>query len=433
MTLGGACTAQGITLRGSCARAAGTPPFNADTPEEIFDNILDRRITWPDEDDMSSECRDLVDKLLHPNPLKRLGHRCGGPAAEQGAKRHRQGAQPAGLSARQRRGQCLTRADSAPARRGAGEVKLHPWFEGLDWTGLVRNKAAFIPAIEDELDTSYFEQKAVSQRSIAEVSGPRDAASSAGVARARRAAQRFSHACAPHAALQAGAGEGAHGRQPSSASRARGAECVPCASRARPPSCRVAQDLGRFNDARTSAAGGSERSSAQAGAGPSSGPAQMGGRTQVRGGESGLGAMGRVRGGPGRREGAGAARAAAERQQRSSSSGREEAMGHARTSSWCARPLRTGGDSLRTRVLFAERLAAPVVPDRVQVERLKDQYHREGSGLRSGGSSNSHGSSHMSRASYTGQHSGAQGGPGERAHAAGASGKSQRLWGAEAR
>jgi hypothetical protein len=37
-----------------------------------------------------------------------------------------------------------------------------------------------------------------------------------------------------------------------------------------------------------------------------------------------------------------------------------------------------------------------------QVDRLKDQYHREGSGMRSVGSSNSHGSSHMSRTSYTG-------------------------------
>lgn len=47
-------------------------------------------------------------------------------------------------------------------------MKLHPWFEGLDWTGLVRNKAAFIPTVEDETDTSYFETKAVSQRSMAE-------------------------------------------------------------------------------------------------------------------------------------------------------------------------------------------------------------------------------------------------------------------------
>ncbi|GFH24763.1 uncharacterized protein HaLaN_22616, partial [Haematococcus lacustris] len=38
----------------------GVPPFNADSPEEIFDNILDRSISWPeDEEDMSLECRDL--------------------------------------------------------------------------------------------------------------------------------------------------------------------------------------------------------------------------------------------------------------------------------------------------------------------------------------------------------------------------------------
>ena len=36
---------------------AGVPPFNADTPEEIFDNILDRNIEWPDEEDMSPECQ----------------------------------------------------------------------------------------------------------------------------------------------------------------------------------------------------------------------------------------------------------------------------------------------------------------------------------------------------------------------------------------
>jgi serine/threonine protein kinase len=57
----------------------GIPPFNASTPEEIFDNILDRSITWPeDEEDMTPECRDLIDKLLNPNPVKRLGHRGAG-------------------------------------------------------------------------------------------------------------------------------------------------------------------------------------------------------------------------------------------------------------------------------------------------------------------------------------------------------------------
>ena len=54
-------------------------------------------------------------------------------------------------------------ADSAAflAGRGAGEIKLHPWFHGLDWTTLARTKAAFVPSVDDELDTSYFHPKSV--------------------------------------------------------------------------------------------------------------------------------------------------------------------------------------------------------------------------------------------------------------------------------
>ena len=40
-------------------------------------------------------------------------------------------------------------------------MKLHPWFKGLDWTSLARTKAAFIPAVEHEYDTSYFMSKPV--------------------------------------------------------------------------------------------------------------------------------------------------------------------------------------------------------------------------------------------------------------------------------
>ena len=62
----------------------GNPPFNADSPEEIFENILDRRIEWPDEDDedMSPECRDLIDKLLNPDRDRRIGHRGAGEGEE---------------------------------------------------------------------------------------------------------------------------------------------------------------------------------------------------------------------------------------------------------------------------------------------------------------------------------------------------------------
>lgn len=42
----------------------------------------------------------------------------------------------------------------------AYEVKQHPFFTGLDWTGLLRQKAEFIPQLESEDDTSYFDSKA---------------------------------------------------------------------------------------------------------------------------------------------------------------------------------------------------------------------------------------------------------------------------------
>jgi microtubule-associated serine/threonine kinase len=103
----------------------GVPPFAADTPEEIFQNILDRNISWPEGDETSAECRDLVDRLLTLDPKQRLGH------------------------------------------RGAGEVKLHPWFAGVDWASLARQKVAFVPQPDCDTDTSYFSSKPVSQRSLA--------------------------------------------------------------------------------------------------------------------------------------------------------------------------------------------------------------------------------------------------------------------------
>lgn len=42
---------------------------------------------------------------------------------------------------------------------GTSEVKQHPFFVGLDWNGLLRQKAEFIPQLEAEDDTSYFDSK----------------------------------------------------------------------------------------------------------------------------------------------------------------------------------------------------------------------------------------------------------------------------------
>ncbi|CAN6357134.1 unnamed protein product [Urochloa humidicola] len=93
----------------------GIPPFNAEHPQIIFDNIMNREIPWPHvPEELSFEAFDLIDKLLMENPVQRLG------------------------------------------ATGAGEVKAHPFFKGINWDMLARQKVAFIPSTDDEYDTSYF-------------------------------------------------------------------------------------------------------------------------------------------------------------------------------------------------------------------------------------------------------------------------------------
>ncbi|CAL0322274.1 unnamed protein product [Lupinus luteus] len=93
----------------------GLPPFNAEHPQRIFDNILNRKIPWPAvPEEMSPEAQDLIDRLLTKDPDLRLG------------------------------------------ARGASEVKQHVFFKDINWDTLARQKAAFVPASESALDTSYF-------------------------------------------------------------------------------------------------------------------------------------------------------------------------------------------------------------------------------------------------------------------------------------
>lgn len=42
---------------------------------------------------------------------------------------------------------------------GSHEVKEHLFFAGLNWTALLRQKAEFIPILDGEDDTSYFDSK----------------------------------------------------------------------------------------------------------------------------------------------------------------------------------------------------------------------------------------------------------------------------------
>lgn len=94
----------------------GCPPFNSDTPSEIFDNILSLNIPWPprDIDDTPKEAIDLIEKLLVIDPKKRLG------------------------------------------ANGAEEVMNHPFFKDVDWVNLRKIRPHFVPELNDEDDIGCF-------------------------------------------------------------------------------------------------------------------------------------------------------------------------------------------------------------------------------------------------------------------------------------
>uniref|UniRef100_H2TMP5 non-specific serine/threonine protein kinase n=1 Tax=Takifugu rubripes TaxID=31033 RepID=H2TMP5_TAKRU len=96
----------------------GCVPFFGDTPEQLFGQVVNDDLIWPDgEDALPADAQDLITRLLRQNPLERLG------------------------------------------TGGTAEVKMHTFFLGLDWNGLLRQKAEFIPQLETEDDTSYFDTR----------------------------------------------------------------------------------------------------------------------------------------------------------------------------------------------------------------------------------------------------------------------------------
>ncbi|XP_077944960.1 microtubule-associated serine/threonine-protein kinase 3 isoform X7 [Gasterosteus aculeatus] len=96
----------------------GCVPFFGDTPEELFGQVISDEINWPEgEDAPPPDSQELIALLLRQNPLERMG---------------------AG---------------------GAAEVKQHQFFYNLDWNSLLRQKAEFIPQLESEDDTSYFDTR----------------------------------------------------------------------------------------------------------------------------------------------------------------------------------------------------------------------------------------------------------------------------------
>uniref|UniRef100_A0A3Q1I5W3 non-specific serine/threonine protein kinase n=1 Tax=Anabas testudineus TaxID=64144 RepID=A0A3Q1I5W3_ANATE len=96
----------------------GCVPFFGDTPEELFGQVITDDIVWPGGDEaLPVDAQHLISSLLQTNPLVRLG------------------------------------------TGGAFEVKQHSFFTEVDWNSLLRQKAEFIPHLESEEDTSYFDTR----------------------------------------------------------------------------------------------------------------------------------------------------------------------------------------------------------------------------------------------------------------------------------
>ncbi|XP_044280939.1 serine/threonine-protein kinase greatwall [Varanus komodoensis] len=93
----------------------GIPPFNDETPQQVFQNILKRDIPWPEgEEKLSDHAQNAIDILLTVESSKRAGLR---------------------------------------------ELKRHHLFHGVDWDNLDHQAMPFIPQPNDETDTSYFEAR----------------------------------------------------------------------------------------------------------------------------------------------------------------------------------------------------------------------------------------------------------------------------------
>ena len=85
----------------------GVPPFNDTTIEGIFNNILTFNIEWPqvgeEEDCISPNAYDLIQKLLTSDYNKRIGH------------------------------------------TDFQEIKKHPFFKGIDWVNIYKSPGMIVP------------------------------------------------------------------------------------------------------------------------------------------------------------------------------------------------------------------------------------------------------------------------------------------------
>lgn len=83
----------------------GIKPFQGGTIEEIFWSIKNSELEFPDDEDISDECKDFLRQLLQKNPDKRM--------------------------------------------HLLEEVQQHPFFKDYDWNNIFRKTAYYVPPMLD--------------------------------------------------------------------------------------------------------------------------------------------------------------------------------------------------------------------------------------------------------------------------------------------
>jgi len=98
----------------------GKTPFKGKNRDVTFRNIRTGsfKLQPTRRGTLSKECKNLLKKLLHRDPKRRIGN-----------------------------------------QNGATEIKTHPFFKGINFQELIKLTPPFIPQLSDELDMKYFGQK----------------------------------------------------------------------------------------------------------------------------------------------------------------------------------------------------------------------------------------------------------------------------------
>lgn len=106
----------------------GFTPYKGDNTNETFCNILKNEVTFPNNNEVSRSCKDLIKKLLIKNEAKRLG-----------------------------------------SRMGAADIKKHPFFKKVQWSLLRNHEPPLIPVLTEDgydftkLSSSKIKEKAASK------------------------------------------------------------------------------------------------------------------------------------------------------------------------------------------------------------------------------------------------------------------------------